>query len=264
VNGVLIFSDEIDIHLQAINIYVRAGELHIGNETHPHQHNALITLLGEKEADTIVFDNGIEAGNKILINTNIVKMFGKSRTKNMARLHQEANKGDKSIFIDVGLDLVEGDEIALAPTALKFDASESHHVVSYDAETGEVVIKKSIKYNHYGAPESTGEKYNGVDIRGEVLILTRNIKIQGEDIWSWGCQIVTSDTTEIDMTTMEMKTRTGQMLVDNIEVYNCSQIDTERAAIRFEQALSLHQRVTNSSFHDGLGWGGRVIDSKNV
>jgi hypothetical protein len=36
VNGILIFSDEIDIHLQAINIYVRAGELHIGNETHPH------------------------------------------------------------------------------------------------------------------------------------------------------------------------------------------------------------------------------------
>lgn len=66
------------------------------------------------------------------------------------------------------------------------------------------------------------------------------------------------------MATMEMKTRTGQMLVDNIEVYNCSQIDTERAAIRFEQALTLHQRVTNSSFHDGLGWGGRVIDSKNI
>ena len=177
VNGILIFSDEIDIHLQAINIYVRAGELHIGNETHPHQHNALITLLGEKEADTIVFDNGIEAGNKILINTNIVKMFGKSRTKNLARLHQEANKGDKTIFVDVGLDLVEGDEIVLAPTALKFDASESHKVISYDAETGAIEIEKSIKYNHYGAPESTGDKYNGVDIRGEVLILTRNIKI---------------------------------------------------------------------------------------
>ena len=177
VNGILIFSDEMDITLHSYHVFVRAGELHIGNETHPHQHNALITLLGEKEADTIVFDNGIEAGNKILINTNIVKMFGKSRTKNLARLHQEANKGDKTIFVDVGLDLVEGDEIALAPTALKFDASESHKVISYDAETGAIEIEKSIKYNHYGAPESTGDKYNGVDIRGEVIILTRNIKI---------------------------------------------------------------------------------------
>jgi cell migration-inducing and hyaluronan-binding protein len=47
VNGVLKFSDEIDIHLQAVNIWVKDGELLIGNETHPHQHNAQITLLDD-------------------------------------------------------------------------------------------------------------------------------------------------------------------------------------------------------------------------
>jgi len=36
INGKLYFSDESDIHLQANKIYVRAGELHIGNETHPY------------------------------------------------------------------------------------------------------------------------------------------------------------------------------------------------------------------------------------
>ena len=40
INGVLIFSDESDIHLKAKHIFVCAGELHIGNETHPFQHNA--------------------------------------------------------------------------------------------------------------------------------------------------------------------------------------------------------------------------------
>jgi hypothetical protein len=40
INGVLIFSDEKDIHFRAKKIFVRAGELHIGNETHPYQHNA--------------------------------------------------------------------------------------------------------------------------------------------------------------------------------------------------------------------------------
>ena len=264
VNGVLIFSDEIDIHLQAINIYVRAGELHIGNETHPHQHNAQITLLGDKEADTIVFDNGIEAGNKILINTNLVKMFGQSRTKNLLRLHQEANMGDTEIYVETGLDLVDGDMIALVATALKFDASENQVVKAYDSETGKITLHGSVVYNHYGTAESTADKYNGVDIRGEVLLLSRNIRIVGEDVWSWGCQVVTSDTVEFDMETMETKTRVGQMLIDNVEIYNCSQIDTERAALRFEQALSSHQRVTNSAVHNGLGWGARVIDSKNV
>lgn len=54
------------------------------------------------------------------------------------------------------------------------------------------------------------------------------------------------------------------MLIDNVEIYNCSQIDTMRSAIRFENALSLHQRVTNSSIHNGLGWGAHVTASKNV
>jgi len=81
--------------------------------------------LGEKEAEGIVFDNDIEAGNKILINNNLVKMFGKSRTKNLLRLHQTTNKGDSSIFVETGLDLVEGDMIALVATSLKFDASEN-------------------------------------------------------------------------------------------------------------------------------------------
>lgn len=36
VNGILIFSDEMDVHLRSKHIFVRAGELHIGNETHPY------------------------------------------------------------------------------------------------------------------------------------------------------------------------------------------------------------------------------------
>ena len=72
-----------------------------------------------------MFENTVEAGNKIILNNNLVKMFGKPRTTNLARLHQTANKGDKTIFVEKDLDLVEGDMIALIPTSLKFDASEN-------------------------------------------------------------------------------------------------------------------------------------------
>jgi hypothetical protein len=37
-----------------------------------------------------------------------------------------------------------------------------------------------------------------------------------------------------------------------------------RSAIRFEQALTKDQRVTNSAFHNGLGWGMRVLNAKNI
>ena len=127
----------------------------------------------------------------------------------MTRLHQEANRGDTEIFVAPGLDLVEGDRIALAATSYKQEAGEYFTISSYDSETGKIVLTEQVNENHWGAPESTAETYNGIDIRGEVLILSRNIQISGEDIESWGCQIVTSDTIEFDTTTLEMKERFG-------------------------------------------------------
>ena len=128
-----------------------------------------------------MFDDTVETGYKIIINTNFISMFGKSRTTNLARLHKTANKGDTKIYVETGLDLVDGDMIALVATALKFDANENQVVKSYDAVTGVATLQGKIQYNHYGAKKSTADKYNGVDIRGEVLILSRNIRIVGED-----------------------------------------------------------------------------------
>lgn len=96
-------------------------------------------------------------------------------------------------------------------------------------------------------------------MRAEVILLTRNIKIQGNDVESWGCQMVTGDTIEADMTM-----RYGQMILDNVEIFNCSQIDTFNAAIRFENAITLPQSITNCSIHHGFGWGANVINSQNV
>jgi hypothetical protein len=186
VNGHLIFSTEMDVHLRAKHIFVRAGELHIGSETEPYQGNALITLFGEKNAEAMVYDNAIEAGNKLIANVGVVKMFGKQRSAKMARLFQEANKGDTAIVVDAGLDLVAGDRIALTATSYKHDAGEDAVVSAYDTTTGSVTLESALRYNHWGAPESTSAKYNGADIRGEVLILTRNIRIVGDDVESWG------------------------------------------------------------------------------
>jgi len=112
---------------------------------------------------------------------------------------------------------------------------------------------------HFGAPVSTGDKYNGVDVRAEVALLNRNIRIVGEDIESWGAQIVTSDTIESDLTV-----RQGQMFMDNVELYNASQADTEKAAIRFEGNTGLHSEITNCAIHNGWAWGLNIDKSANI
>jgi hypothetical protein len=48
INGILTFNDtDYDITLNSHRVYVRAGELHIGNETHPYSSVATIVLHGD-------------------------------------------------------------------------------------------------------------------------------------------------------------------------------------------------------------------------
>ena len=96
-------------------------------------------------------------------------------------------------------------------------------------------------------------------MRAEVMLLSRNIKIQGNDTDAWGCQIVTSDFVEANK-----EQRVGRTIMDNVEIYNCSQYDTWKAAIRFEAHKLGYSRISNSAIHHGLGVAVNVIFSQNV
>jgi hypothetical protein len=43
--------------------------------------------------------------------------------------------------------------------------------------TGDLVISTPLLYYHFGAAVSTGANYQGLDMRGEVILLSRNIVI---------------------------------------------------------------------------------------
>jgi len=100
-------------------------------------------------------------------------------------------------------------------------------------------------------------------MRAEVILLTRNILIAGQDVKSWGARILTSDSVELD-TTGTIKMRHGQTIMDSVEIYNCSQMDSYDAALMWENAKTLPSRVTNSAIHNGLGWAVRIESSANI
>jgi len=97
INGRLTFKNDMDIELKAKHIFVRAGELVIGSETEPYEKNGLITLYGAKNEKHIVYDNAIEAGNKLIANVGLVTMYGKKRTGQFTRLTKTVTKGDTTI-----------------------------------------------------------------------------------------------------------------------------------------------------------------------
>lgn len=153
VNGQLTFKQGLDITFKAKHIFVRAGELHIGSKEEPFNATAKIILQGEKSAMAIVYDNAIEAGNKLIANVNKIFMYGKPRGKTLTRLEAPANKGATNFTIEKGLDFVTGDRLALLTTSYHHEAGDYVVVVSYDNTTGVVQVAESdaLEFYHWGA-----------------------------------------------------------------------------------------------------------------
>lgn len=154
--------------------------------------------MGRSDEPTIVIEErGIEAGNKIIANLGKINFFGQKRSFKMVRLAEAVSAGKSSIKVDVSsttlyktgdgtLDLVKGDVIALAATGFEYNTGEKFTVESMTLNTEKTIatIKFSgtTEFYHYGRATSTGDLYNGVDMRGEVLVFSRNVKIIGEEI----------------------------------------------------------------------------------
>jgi hypothetical protein len=140
-------------------------------------------------------DMGITAGSKIIANLGELKLYGKKRSFKMTRLVASVKKGDTTITVAPDLDLVKGDKIGIVATSYWHSANDLRTVEAYDIKTGVITLNKALDYYHFGAAKSTATDYSGIDMRGEVVSLSRNLKIQGGPAseTSWGCQILSAD-----------------------------------------------------------------------
>lgn len=98
----------------------------------------------------------------------------------MTRLEDSVYKGYTTVFVGEGLtNWVTGDDVYFAPTNLHPYHAEYRKIVSYNSQDGSLTLDEPLEFYHYGDRENSAD-YNGVDMRGEVINLSRNIKIIGE------------------------------------------------------------------------------------
>lgn len=100
--------------------------------------------------ETIVYDNAIEAGNKLIANINVLRIYGEARSWRMTRLKQPALKGGNEIVVEPGLQVFQGDRIALLPTSYEPKAIDDVFVDSYNNETGVITINSTLSWYHWG------------------------------------------------------------------------------------------------------------------
>ena len=168
IQGKLSFADNSDKELKTEWIYLPGGELQIGTEAQPFRHNATITLTDNVQGEDInsMGDRGI------MLMRGTLNLHG-TRSHSWTKLDGTAAKGATSITVLDAGDWRVGDEIVLASTDFNPRQAERRTITAVNGNT--LSFAEPLEYMHFG------EITFGVDERGEVGMLTRNIKVQASD-----------------------------------------------------------------------------------
>src|SRR5687767_821212 len=165
IDGKLTFANDADLELTTEWIMLH-GELAIGSEASPHTRNATITFTNTVPNEDVMAGMGDRG---IMISGGTLNLHG-DRTHTWTKLSNTAKAGSTSIEVLDASGWRVGDEIVLAST--DFDPRQAERRTIAAISGNKITLDGKLDYMHFG------EITFGVDERGEVGLLTRNIKIQ--------------------------------------------------------------------------------------
>jgi hypothetical protein len=168
IDGKLVFSNDADLELTTEWIMLH-GELQIGTPEKPHTRNATITFTDNVKGEDIMAGMGDRG---IMISGGTLNLHG-DRTHTWSKLAKTAEKGATTIEVLDASGWRVGDELVLAST--DFDPRQAERRTITAIAGNRITLDKPLEFMHFG------KITHGVDERGEVGLLTRNIRIQASE-----------------------------------------------------------------------------------
>ena len=170
INGKLSFANNKDLELTTEWIMLH-GELEIGTEKSPHTRKATITLTNNVKDEDISGMGGTNdrVDRGIMLMGGTLNLHG-DRQNTWTKLARTAEAGSNSIEVLNAAGWRVGDEIVLAST--DFDPRQAERRTISAIRGNTITLDKKLDFMHFG--KITFD----VDERGEVGMITRNIKLQ--------------------------------------------------------------------------------------
>jgi hypothetical protein len=236
IEGALIALDEADLTLDAKWIFVKGGTFQVGTEDAPFTHRFTLTLHGDRSTPEIPI-----YGNKVLANREgILDLHGQARTKTWTSLASTVNVGATTLTVQDSVDWTVGEQIVVASTSFEHTEAEVRTITAVSGTT--LTVSEAFAYKHYAATETYGSKT--IDMRAEVGLLTRNVRVRGSD---QGLDV------EHGATIMNFShgDETTQARLSYIEVFNAGQASSlGRYPIHFHLIGTVHKSyVKGCSVH---------------
>jgi hypothetical protein len=189
--GRLEFQDSGSRSLTASSIVVW-GSLGIGSKDKPFTNNAEIVLTGTRTSPSVVVDNNLFVGNKVLLSLGDVTFVGSSHVSSWTRLASTAAVGSNVLTLSTSVATsagkagwTVGDKIVITPTeyddGVKSEV-ETHAIQSISADGKTLTLSAPLAFSHFAGMASTSptSPVRTVNLAAAVGLLSRSIVIRGE------------------------------------------------------------------------------------
>ncbi|MCB1215050.1 MAG: right-handed parallel beta-helix repeat-containing protein, partial [Deltaproteobacteria bacterium] len=201
IEGTLEFAPQ-DIQLTADWILVMGGQLIIGSEETPYEHQATITLDATDTTEEVMGHMGTRG---IMVMNGTLSLHGASPAVTWTQINDHAYEGSSQLTLKESVDWQVGDQLVLAPTDF-FGVSFTEKLELSSTNENKLSLSSPLSGFHWGrlqyvtseglslspddsvtAPGSSSEIETPLvlDERAEIGNLTRNIVIQGPDDELW-------------------------------------------------------------------------------
>ncbi|KAM5157489.1 fibrocystin-L [Mantella aurantiaca] len=241
--------------LSAIYISIQGGRLLAGTETDPFQGELHIVLRGNHSTPELPLPDGPNQGSKVLGVFGELDLHGLPRSVYKTKLANTAPAGSQYIILAEPVDWKVGEDILITTTSYSAWQTETRRIIAVSPDQRKLTLNDSLAFNHtantYEVPNTT----LNYTLAADVALLTRNIKIIGEDYPGWysesfGARILVST---FVANGMEYR---GSARIENVEFYHSGQegyrdpIDP-RYSLAF---LSLGEVASNESYVKGCAF----------
>jgi cell migration-inducing and hyaluronan-binding protein len=228
IDGTLTFADTADLELTTEWIMLH-GELAIGSEARPHTRKATITFTNNIKGEDVMAGMGDRG---IMISGGTLNLHGAQKNA-WTKLAQTAAAGSTSIQVLDASGWRAGDEIVLASTDFDPRQAERRTISAISGNT--ITLDRALAFMHFG--KITFD----VDERGEVGLLTRNIRIQAS-----------ADAEQSFLGGHMMAMPSSKMFVEGVELQRMGQnLTLARYPIHWHLVGDAKgQYIRNSAIHD--------------
>nr|XP_048313021.1 fibrocystin-L isoform X3 [Myodes glareolus] len=208
--------------LNATYISVQGGRLIGGWEDNPFKGELQIVLRGNHSTPEWAFPEGPNQGAKVLGVFGELDLHGLPHSIYKTKLSETAEAGSRILSLVDAVDWQEGEDIVITTTSYDLHQTETRRIAKILHGHKILVLNDSLSYTHLAERQQipgTGQSYT---LAADVGILSRNIKIVGEDypVWSresFGARIL------VGSFTRDMMTFKGNARISNVEFYHSGQ-----------------------------------------